>query len=193
MGLVPGVADNRTLYELLGVAPGADAVSLRQAFRRRSKALHPDTTQLPPEQASGEFQRLCEAYAQLEDPQRRAAYDAGLQVSGSTLAASEASPSDAGWGHIGERRPLSGGEWLSIVLLLGALVFCLLLGVGIGWLRGVEFQVAPSWMLQEQTWEESASPSRSDASPAFGPDAAQSALPALSGALVGGPGGQPQR
>ena len=49
-------------YERLGVHPGADAETLRQAFRRQSKALHPDTTQLPPEQASVAFQQLKESY-----------------------------------------------------------------------------------------------------------------------------------
>ncbi len=42
-------------HERLGVRPGVDAETLRQAFRRQSKALHPDTTQLPPEQASVAF------------------------------------------------------------------------------------------------------------------------------------------
>ncbi len=172
------MAENRTLYDLLGVDPGVDASGLRQAFRRRSKALHPDTTQLPAEQASREFQQLCEAYAQLADPRRRACYDAGLQEPVAPLQRVTASASEAGWGRIGERRPLSGGEWLSIVLLLGALLLCLVLGLGMGWRRGVQLQVAPSWMLQEQTWSDSES-SRSDVLPAPGPDAAQSALPSL--------------
>ena len=34
-------------YERLGVSAQASPASLRQAFRRRSKALHPDTTTLP--------------------------------------------------------------------------------------------------------------------------------------------------
>ena len=49
-------------HERLGVRPGVDAETLRQAFRRQSKALHPDTTQLPPEQASIAFQQLKESY-----------------------------------------------------------------------------------------------------------------------------------
>ena len=49
-------------HERLGVRPGADAETLRQAFRRQSKALHPDTTKLPREQASIAFQQLKESY-----------------------------------------------------------------------------------------------------------------------------------
>ena len=49
-------------HERLGVRPGVDAETLRQAFRRQSKALHPDTTQLPPDQASIAFQQLKESY-----------------------------------------------------------------------------------------------------------------------------------
>lgn len=144
----PGVADNRTLYDLLGVSPDADAGSLRRAFRRRSKALHPDTTQLPQDQAACEFQRLCEAYAQLADPVRRRHYDVGLKPAAEAAPTSAPSgPEDAvAWGTVGVRRPLSGGEWLSIVLLLAALLLCLLLGVGGALLRGVELQVAPSWL-----------------------------------------------
>ena len=51
---------------------------------------------------------------------------------------------------IGQRRPLSGGG-LSLLLLLGALAFCLLLGVGVARSRGLELQVQPSWLLEEQT------------------------------------------
>ena len=44
------------------MAPEADALTLRQAFRRRSKALHPDTTALPAAEAARQFQQLREAY-----------------------------------------------------------------------------------------------------------------------------------
>jgi hypothetical protein len=50
-------------YQRLGVAPGVDPEALRQAFRRKSKALHPDTTALPEAQASLAFQQLKESYA----------------------------------------------------------------------------------------------------------------------------------
>ena len=39
-------------YERLGVSTQASQASLRQAFRRRSKSLHPDTTTLPVAEAA---------------------------------------------------------------------------------------------------------------------------------------------
>ena len=55
---------------------------------------------------------------------------------------------------IGERRPLSGGEWLALLMLVGALFLCLSLGVGVAWSRGMALQVQPSWLVAEQTTEE---------------------------------------
>jgi hypothetical protein len=62
-----------TLYEILGVAPDADAEELRAAFRRLSKKVHPD--------AGGSdvlFGRVKDAYDVLSDPARRADYDRSL-------------------------------------------------------------------------------------------------------------------
>ena len=62
-----------TLYEILEVAPDADAEELRAAFRRLSKKVHPD--------AGGSdalFGRVKDAYDVLSDPARRAEYDRSL-------------------------------------------------------------------------------------------------------------------
>ena len=69
-----------THYERLGVSPQADAEALRQAFRRLSKTLHPDTTTRPATEASRDFRLLREAYDLLADPQRRRRYDEQLQL-----------------------------------------------------------------------------------------------------------------
>ena len=69
-----------THYERLGVSPQADAEALRQAFRRLSKTLHPDTTTRPAAEASRDFRLLREAYDLLADPQRRRRYDEQLQL-----------------------------------------------------------------------------------------------------------------
>lgn len=62
-----------TPYELLGVAPDADRETLRTAYRRRARELHPDAN---PDDASAtrRFQELAAAYALLTDPQRRTAH-----------------------------------------------------------------------------------------------------------------------
>ena len=67
--------NSRCHYERLGVASTADSETLRQAFRRRSKDLHPDTTALPADQAASEFQMLRQSYELLQDPERRRRYD----------------------------------------------------------------------------------------------------------------------
>ncbi|MGO9659390.1 MAG: J domain-containing protein [Acidimicrobiales bacterium] len=74
-----------TLYEILDVAPDADAEELRAAFRRLSKKVHPD--------AGGSdvlFGRVKDAYDVLSDPARRAEYDRSL--SGLAAVPDEAAP-----------------------------------------------------------------------------------------------------
>ena len=143
-----------THYERLGVGRGVDAETLRRAFRRLSKSVHPDTTTLPAAEAARQFQLLREAYNHLADPSLRRLYDAQLHQQDQiwqqqkTPLPSASGPSQT---VIGERRPLSGGEWLSLLMLLGALLLCLSLGVGVAWSRGLELQVQPSWLVAEQT------------------------------------------
>ena len=168
-------AQNITYYERLGVSRSADADSLRQAFRRLSKAVHPDTTRLPAQDAARQFRLLREAYEQLADPRRRRLYDAALRESEATQQI--AIPSLPVPAAIGQRRPLSGGEWLSL-LLLGSLLLCLLLGVGVAWSRGLELQVQPSWLVEEQTQLNDAQPGDSDGITSLSGHTAQSAFPA---------------
>lgn len=147
---MPSSVQDLSHYERLGVPKGADTEMLRQAFRRLSKAVHPDTTRLPAQDAARQFRLLREAYEQLADPRLRRLYDAALEER-------KASPGPAmepalPVPHaIGQRRPLSGGEWTSLLLLAGALLLCLLLGVGVAWNRGLALQVQPSWLVEEQT------------------------------------------
>ena len=166
----------RCHYERLGVASTADPETLRQAFRRRSKDLHPDTTTLPAEQAASEFQQLKQSYELLQDPVRRRSYDE--QRHGTAARPPGPKPAVAvakGWSGIGERRPLSGGEWFSLLLLLLALLISLVLGLGVAAVQGRSWQVSPGWMTTGQTQEvRSAQPP--DASPADGSDTSEPAL-----------------
>jgi len=59
-------------YALLGIAPAADAVELRRAWRRLAVRWHPDRAG---HAATASFQRIQAAYAVLSDPAKRAAYD----------------------------------------------------------------------------------------------------------------------
>lgn len=64
----------RSLYEILGVAPGASTETIRVAYRRLVKLHHPDTN--GDDAAAGErFLAIQEAYEILADPDKRADYD----------------------------------------------------------------------------------------------------------------------
>ncbi len=99
-------------HERLGVRPGVDAETLRQAFRRQSKALHPDTTQLPPEQASIAFQQLKESYDVLLR-QSQASLSLGAQAPSSPPPLQRKSRPDA-WQALVNARPSpvgNGSRW----------------------------------------------------------------------------------
>ena len=135
-------------YELLRLSPSATPEQLRQAFRTLSKRYHPDTASLPLPEAERAFQQLQQAYAVLSDPEARRRYDIELRLADLATAPApfqasplQASPpvSDA------VRRALSGGEWLALLLLGLAMVFSLVLGVGLALARGAALTTWPSW------------------------------------------------
>jgi molecular chaperone DnaJ len=64
----------RDYYEVLGVPRGADDATIKKAFRRLARELHPDVNSEDP-QAEEKFKEAAEAYEVLSDPQRRATYD----------------------------------------------------------------------------------------------------------------------
>lgn len=183
-------------YELLRLEPSASAQELRQAFRRLSKLYHPDTTTLPESEAQEAFGRLQQAYHALSDPERRRAYDASLVA---TLAPAPAAAPPPGLRRVvprppaSVRRDLSGGEWFALVLLALAVVFSLVLGVGLAWARGAELVRPPSWWSAPegapgQTADSPAS-ARSDVAPAVAADPPVSPPPAGPGAVAAGAGG----
>lgn len=61
-------------YDLLGVAKDADAASIKKAYRKRARELHPDANPDDPE-AEAEFKQVAEAYEVLSDPAKRQNYD----------------------------------------------------------------------------------------------------------------------
>jgi curved DNA-binding protein CbpA len=135
-------------YQRLGVRPDASAERLRQAFRLLSKRYHPDTTALPQPEAEAAFRELQGAYSVLSDPDQRRRYDAELALI--TPASAPAAPRSVVLPPQlqQQRRPLSGGEWLALLLLVSAVLFSLLLGVGLAWMRGVDLVQWPSWWLE---------------------------------------------
>jgi preprotein translocase subunit Sec63 len=138
---VPSVGP--THYELLRVEPGASRDQLRQAFRSLSKRYHPDTTELPAADAEQAFRQLKQAYAVLSDPLARQRYDSELRLG--TLTSPSPLPAPRPTSNADVRRALSGGEWLALLLLGLALIFSLVLGVGLALARGTALVQWPSW------------------------------------------------
>ena len=67
------MSTTRDYYEVLGVDRTADDASIKKAFRRLARELHPDVNQEP--DAEERFKEAAEAYEVLSDPDRRATYD----------------------------------------------------------------------------------------------------------------------
>jgi curved DNA-binding protein CbpA/Tfp pilus assembly protein PilF len=67
----------KTLYDVFGVRPDADAETIKQAFRRAVKAHHPDLQGGDPA-ANRRVKAIITANKILRDPERRAAYDRHL-------------------------------------------------------------------------------------------------------------------
>ncbi len=148
---------DRSYYELLGVSKSADTQTLRKAFHALSKTLHPDTTLLPVEEAAIKFRKLCEAYEMLSDPFRRNIYDKQLESRADKTKPFqkfkqtnfyEPMPKKS---LVDSRRPFSGGELFSLLLLCIALLISILLGVGFALADGRALQVKPSWLAVEQS------------------------------------------
>ncbi|HEY6960431.1 MAG TPA: molecular chaperone DnaJ [Gaiellaceae bacterium] len=75
---------DRDYYELLGVPRDADEQTIKKAFRRLARQLHPDVSQEP--EAETRFREVTEAYEVLTNSETRALYDryghAGLRSGG---------------------------------------------------------------------------------------------------------------
>ena len=155
-------------YELLQIAPDASQQELRQAFRRLSKRYHPDTTELPADQAQEAFRQLQLAYLTLSDPERRRMYDISLRPTTPPLQPLRVSVPQP----LPVRRALSGGEWFALLLLGLAVVFSLVLGVGLAWARGTEMLREPSWWPGSEQTAQTLPSNPADAASAAPPGAA---------------------
>ena len=137
---------------MLGVSPSANNAELRKAFRQLSKRLHPDTTSLPSDEATRQFQHVCEAYDLLSDPVLRANYDLFVEKENNLISQEkEASLTNIKpvqfSKSIGVRRPFSGGELFSLLLLIISIFLSLALGLFIAFLRGGNLNFTPSWLM----------------------------------------------
>jgi len=125
------------LYALLGVKREASQDELRASFRSLSKRFHPDTTELPAAEASERFRALQDAMAVLSDPEQRRKYDSSLNdllIDSNKDSSKISNKVPIQQTIIPERRALSGGELFALLLLGGALVFSLLIGLALAFL-----------------------------------------------------------
>jgi DnaJ domain len=151
-----------TYYSLLGLHPGVSAIEIRRAYRELSKIYHPDSTDLPAQEATAKFQQINEAYATLSSAERRFSYD--IKIGYSRFGVIQA-PCDLNhpvshpyqWSKSAyldaSDRPLSKGEVFALFLMGLTLLGCLLLAIAIGLTRGdAAFQtvVKPQTQYQQQ-------------------------------------------
>ena len=74
-----GVQSEKTLYEVLGVAPEATPDDIKKAHRKAMRVYHPDVYEGSREEAEEISARLNKAYATLSDAEAREKYDASLR------------------------------------------------------------------------------------------------------------------
>ena len=102
---------SQDLYDLLGVARDADADTIKKAYRRLARQLHPDVN--PDPETQERFKEVSRAYEVLSDPQKRAAYDRGGDPFGGRRAASARAPasrSPTSWTRSSAARPGPAGR-----------------------------------------------------------------------------------
>jgi molecular chaperone DnaJ len=68
------MSSTRDYYDVLGVPRDADDATIKKAFRRLARELHPDVNRHDPD-AEDKFKEAAEAYEVLSDSERRATYD----------------------------------------------------------------------------------------------------------------------
>ena len=143
-----------TYYKILGVNENASSHELRKAFCKLSIELHPDTTSLELEDAKNKFQKVLEAYENLNNSNLRKIYDEKLQLNSkkpnkTNLNVLNPLVMDANNEQlVGNRRPFSNGEMFSLFLLIIIILISLFLAILIASFAGKEIQSIPTWLLR---------------------------------------------
>ena len=143
-----------TYYDILGVDENASNNELRKAFCKLSIELHPDTTSLELEDAKNKFQKVLEAYENLNNSNLRKLYDEKLRLNSNkpnkknfnvlnTLIMDSNNQK-----LVGNRRPFSNGEMFSLFLLIIIIFISLFLAIVIASFTGKELESIPTWLLR---------------------------------------------
>ena len=138
-------------YKILGVNENASNHELRKAFCKLSIELHPDTTSLEIEDAKNKFQKVLEAYENLNNSNLRKLYDEKLK--GNSKKSKKNSTNlnnlviDINNQHlVGNRRPFSNGEIFSLLLLIVIIFISLLFSILIASFTGKQIDFIPTWL-----------------------------------------------
>ena len=146
--------DDITYYKILGVKENASNHDLRKAFCKLSKELHPDTTSLELEEAKNKFQKVLEAYENLNNSNLRRIYDEKLISDSKKIEKNNTNilntlVMDASSYELeGNRRPFSNGEMFSLFLLITIIFISLLFAITIAFFTGKEIESIPTWLLR---------------------------------------------
>ena len=143
-----------TYYKILGVNENASNYELRKAFCKLSIELHPDTTSLELEDAKNKFQKVLEAYENLNNSNLRKLYDEKLRANSkkpnkTNLNVFNTLVMDSNNQQlVGNRRPFSNGEMFSLLLLIIIIFISLFLAILIASFTGKEIESIPTWLLR---------------------------------------------
>ena len=141
-------------YKILGVHEKASNHELRKAFCKLSIELHTDTTSLELEDAKNIFQKVLEAYENLNNTNLRELYDKKLKGTSELYGKTDINaikPFAINTNNkylVGNRRPFSNGEIFSLFLLIIIIFISLLFAILIASFTGKEIESIPTWLLR---------------------------------------------
>ena len=141
-------------YQILGVHENASNLELRKAFCKLSIELHPDTTDLDINDAKNKFQKVLEAYENLNNNKLRKIYDEKLkskyQLTNklNSKFINSFTTDINNQNLVGNRRPYSDGEMFSLFLLIIIIFFSLIGSILIALFSGYQLDTIPSWLIK---------------------------------------------
>ena len=139
-------------YKILGVDENASNHELRKAFCKLSIELHPDTTSLEIDAAKSKFQKVLEAYENLNNSNLRKIYDDKLKINtrnkNNTKVLNNLIFDSNNHNLVGNRRPFSSGELFSLFLLFIIISISLICSIFIASFTGKELDTIPIWLVK---------------------------------------------
>ena len=136
-------------YKILGVKENATSLELRKAFCKLSIELHPDTTSLDLNVAKNKFQKVLEAYENLNNSNLRKIYDEKLKENSKIEDNINKLKIDNNNSYLlGNRRAFSNGEMFSLFLLIMIILISLLGSIFIAYFTGKDLDTIPLWLIK---------------------------------------------